>query len=384
MTLIRTDWQENPGGDNPASDFRMLYSVGKMVSEGDGADVYDPTSLAEGIKQLDPDSDPDTSPGGFAYRYPPPFAQLLSVLSPLAYSTALIGWVVAGLFALSASLWLLLGRSSVGLLFLSVASVPAWMTLRLGQAAFFWLLILTVAFVLGERRMYMAAGAVAGLLVLKPTLLAALVVLLLVQARRFIRVLGGVAATIAGIFAFSFIADPEMWTAYVSAPLNVVDDMAVAGFLKNAFSAPDSLILVGLPIVVAWGAGAAIIVATAAFMWRRVEPSWFNIVVVAVPLTLLAVPRMFVYEWMLLAVPLVALWRRYPHHRDHVWLAAGLLSFTSLISPALTTRMIGAWGVGFQLATLSLALLLVGTLLGLSRDRSQHPIAPIGDVHGHS
>jgi hypothetical protein len=370
-SLIRTGWQELPSGNAPGADFAVLYTAGSMVAEGDGADAYDPVAFAEAMEVTIGLTDVDRTGDGFGYRYPPPLAQALSITARLGFTSTLIVWMVASVLALVLGLRLLRGHGSAVVVFLAVASVPAWFTLVVGQVAFFWLLVLAGAYALGNRGAYFAAGAVAGLLILKPTLLAAMIVLLVVHRKSISRALAGVLTTTLGVVTISYIADPEMWAAYVATPFQAASDMSFLGFLTFMFSIPDSLVLAHVPMPVAIATGALIIAAAAAFTRSRIEPTWINILVISVPLTLVAVPHMFAYDWMLLAVPLLVAWERWPNNRDYVWLAAGLLSAASFASPIVATELLARWGWGFQLAAIACTVVLISLLSALAIPRGR-------------
>jgi hypothetical protein len=136
-----------------------------------------------------------------AYRYPPPFAQLVAPLGALPWPVFLAGWTIMGFVALVA----VAGRASLAWL----AFPPVSAELFIGNIH----LPIALAIVHGFRRPALWAF----ILLTKPTCCVALLWFFWRREWRSLAIALGTTAVIAGV---SFIVAPGLWTAWLDSQLN--------------------------------------------------------------------------------------------------------------------------------------------------------------------
>jgi len=192
-------WSEAPRPSPYAGDFLHEYVGGWMVREAGPARLYDVARFS--AAQHDAELVGFTWPREqfFQALHPPFYYQWVAPLSRLDYRSAAHLWAVLGVAALIASV-VLLGRSDARMrawlgpgLALCVLYTPVAETLVSGQKSTFLLLLFAATYVLLARGRPALAGAVFGLVALKPQLL--LVVAVAMLAKREWRFVAGMAAT---------------------------------------------------------------------------------------------------------------------------------------------------------------------------------------------
>lgn len=165
------------------SDFVLFYTVGKMVSTGQGSHVYDAAAVNRNMPIVLPRED--------LILLAMPF--FISLMAPLAFLSAHAGftcWILLSLAAMvAASCLILKGSRHLGTLmtalviFCILASQPSWFTLFIGHACFFQYLFIAVFFwALFSKKDLPAAFALA-LTSFKPQLAIPLLVPALAQKR---------------------------------------------------------------------------------------------------------------------------------------------------------------------------------------------------------
>ncbi len=214
------DPRDTRGGD------MIQFWVGAAVldSEAPARDLYDPEAFTRAFESVE-----SVSRGsGYSPNYPPPIYQFFDALDGLEQIRAskLLLWG----FLLFAGLGIALVLRGAGL------DVPrgieAWLLLwaapaaqlgtSTGQPAAFWLLLLGGGLALRRSKRDMLAGAVLGILCIKPTV-AAPVALALVLAAQW-QALAGFVLAGASVLAFSIALDgTEIWLAYSQMLLKTPD-----------------------------------------------------------------------------------------------------------------------------------------------------------------
>lgn len=167
-------------------DFVNHYMAGSMVFSADSQRVYDPAVQLSWCNRL-------IAPGHidrvFYFQYPPHAFVLLAPLSLMPIYVAYWCWSAASLAAACAALVSVLGRRSVPsvrapIFLLGVmASMPAWLTLRLGQWSLFVLALICLYFAALRSGRGFAAGIGLALASVKLQYLPFLAVPLLVLRR---------------------------------------------------------------------------------------------------------------------------------------------------------------------------------------------------------
>lgn len=298
-----------PDDEVRLQDFAMFYTAADLAQQGRWDEAYDLPAFTAHFSHV---TGVPTEPGGPSYGYPPPFAQMLAPVT----AAASVGWaslVFVGLTAVLAA-WRFrrLGASRRGVL-LFVLAYPFVLSVWLGQNSLlsFSIAAAMVGALIGGRDAI--AGLLLGLLVYKPQLLGALAVMFLLAPRRYSRVLAGAAASASAVLLVSVLADVSAWREFPDGLRQLVS-MSGNNFRIGRVSAIDfSLLLLGDRNPLAYVLGG--LLAIAGIWWfvavrRRVGDdrelelaagfllaSWLN-------------PWMFVYEWVLLAIPALILVRR--------------------------------------------------------------------------
>lgn len=276
--------------DPKAVDFLSFWAAGKMVANGAGAQIYD-IEMHHAVERA-----VVASVGLLPFPYPPPFALLVAPFGAFPFGIAFTAWVslTGALYVLAARAWM------PGRLALAQPSVLA--NGFIGQNAF-----LTSALFLGGLQMLksrpMAAGAVLGLLVIKPQLALALPVAML-AGRHWQAIAGGAlsasAALMVGLLAFgsgSYAAFFEMLSTYagfVSASRWPWQEIASVYALLRYFGASASIaltlhgLIAAVALTIVWQA------------WRRDSAGKEAILTAA---TLLIPPYLLTYDAVLLGLP---------------------------------------------------------------------------------
>ncbi len=328
------------------ADFAAFYMGGRFFLEGRLAELYDLSAQ----KDFQAGLVAPVIPKGFAAFINPPFAVIL--YAPFAWSSYGVGlllWWGAGLLALALSVHLLrreLMPASQGsiprLLGLSFLFYPTLAWFLYGQNTAFTLLLYTLTFVMLRRGRDFTAGLTLGLLLYKPQLAIALSVVLLIK-RRWRALLGG--ALSAGLWlCIGFTLSPAaMWEFVRLAP--VLPEFGRAWIIHNwglnSFFGFSSLLLDGF-----WRAGANLLTAglTIAGLitivvwwwreagWRPGTRDWDFKIAATVAMGLLISPHLFLYDLMLLLLPLAILWSHYPRGTGDRPLDGGaLLAWTAAL-----------------------------------------------------
>jgi Glycosyltransferase family 87 len=316
-------WSDAPRPSPYAGDFLHEYVGGWVVREGDPARLYDVGyfTAAQHDAALTGFTWP---PEQFFQALHPPFYYLwVAPLSRLDYRSAAHLWAALGVAALVASV-LLLGRSDARMrqwlgfgLALCLLYTPVAETLVSGQKSTFLLLLFTATYLLLARGRPLLAGAVFGLVALKPQLL--LVVAVAMLAKREWRFAAGMTATGAALAAQSLFVGWDACSGWLGAIANPVPQRELAqrahswlGFAQLLLGEERRPAVLGLT--------AALVLATAVALARVLRgplacdtPRFriqFSAMVLATPLVS---PYLFkTYDLAIFVVPLFLLARELP------------------------------------------------------------------------
>lgn len=162
-----------PSGKPLGTDFVSFWTASQLAQAGDAAAAYHPTLHEVAQRRLFP----NVTFGYEAFFYPPTFLLLCLPLALLPYLAALLVWLAVGLIAFLTALWRILPDR------LALFAFPAlFINAGNGQNGFITGACFAWASVLAETRPF-CAGAVLGLLVIKPHLLLAAPIVLLAALR---------------------------------------------------------------------------------------------------------------------------------------------------------------------------------------------------------
>jgi hypothetical protein len=344
-------WIFDERGHGIPTDFINVWSAGRLVLEGHPALAYDwDIQKALQVAVLGQSYD-----GNFAWHYPPPFLLVASLLARLPYPVAYAGWAAASFIP-----YLVMMRSTVGRPFglVLAAAFPVVLTNTLvGQNGF-----LTASLIGGMLYWLplrpLLSGICLGLLSYKPQygLLFPLVLIASSQWRVFFAAaITAAAMAIASTLAFG----TESWQAFVHwlpmfSQAFLTEGRAYWGKMQSIFA------LVRFfggseqwAWVMQWIMTAAVAVVLV-LLWRSRVRYALKAAALATG-TLLVTPYLFLYDLMVLAIPVAILVRLGLAHgfRRHELPALGLVAFLLMFYPLFAAP------TGFA-ATLIVASLIAG------------------------
>jgi arabinofuranan 3-O-arabinosyltransferase len=344
-------WIYDPNGLGIPTDFVNVWAAGRLVLDGHPALAYD----WDIQKQVEVALLGQNFFGNFAWHYPPPFLFVASLLAQLPYPVAFIGWVSVSLVPYLAVMRAIVGRAFGLLLALAIPMVLN--NALVGQNGF-----LTAALIGGTLYLMpsrpVLSGICLGLLSYKPQygLLFPLVLIAASQWTVFVSA-GIVAATMAFVSWLAF--GTESWQAFfhwmpMFSQAFLTEGKATWWKLQSIFSLVRFF---GGTEPLAWAfqwVMTATVAVVLTLMWRSRISYSLKAAALATG-TLLITPYLFMYDMMVLAIPVAFLVRIglkngfRPYELPALGCAAGLVvSFIFLGAPV---------GLG---ATLIVAGLIVG------------------------
>jgi arabinofuranan 3-O-arabinosyltransferase len=298
-------WIYDSAGLGIPTDFVNVWAAGRLVLDGTPALAYD-WDIQKKIEVALLGQD---FVGYFAWHYPPPFLLVASFLAQFPYAVAFIGWM-----AISIAPYLAVIRGIVGrpfALMLAVAFPMVFSNMLAGQNGF-----LTAALIGGTLYLLpvrpVLAGICLGLLSYKPQygLLFPIVLIAAAQWRAFI----SAAVTVVVLAFVSWLAfGTEAWQAFFHwmptfSQAFLSEGKAAWWKLQSLYSL---LRFLGAPESFAWAVHwvfTAAIATTLVLMWRSRVPYTLKAAALAAG-TLLITPYLFMYDVMVLAIPVAFLIR---------------------------------------------------------------------------
>ena len=292
-------WIYDQGGLGIPTDFINVWAAGRLVLDGVPAQAYD----WDIQKQLEVAKLGQDFVGYFAWHYPPPFLFVASLLAMLPFSVGYAGWVYVSLLPYLAVMRAIVGRNFGLLLALAVPCVLV--NSYVGQNGF-----LTAALIGGTVYLIPArpvlAGVCLGLLTYKPQygLLFPIVLIAAGHWRVFVSAgVTAVAVALASWLAFGL----ESWLAFFHwmpkfSQAFLTEGKATWWKLQSIFSLVRYF---GGSEPLGWAfqwvltASVAVVLA---LMWRSRVPYTLKAAALAVG-TLLTTPYLFMYDMMVLAIP---------------------------------------------------------------------------------
>jgi arabinofuranan 3-O-arabinosyltransferase len=349
-------WIFDANGLGIPTDFVNVWSAGKLVLEGHPALAYD----WDIQKQVQVAVLGQSYPGNFAWHYPPPFLLVASLLALFPYAVAYIGWAAISLVPYLAVMRAIVGRP-FGLL-LGAAFPVVLINTLVGQNGFLTASLIGGTLYLMPTRPLLS-GICLGLLSYKPQygLLFPLVLIAASQWKVFITA-GVVAVAMALTSWLAF--GTESWQAFfhwmpMFSQAFLTEGRAPWGKMQSIFAVVRYF---GgtepLGWVLQWIMSGAVAVLLA-LMWRSRVSYPLKAAALAAG-TLLITPYLFLYDLMVLAIPVaflvrIGLTRGFERHElPALGLAAALLFFyplagaptgfvATLIVSGLIARRAGPW-----------------------------------------
>jgi len=298
-------WIYDPNGLGIPTDFINVWAAGRLVLDGLPAQAYD----WDIQKQIEVAKLGQDFVGYFAWHYPPPFLFVASLLAMLPYSVAYIGWVYVSILPYLAVMRAIVGRNFGFVLALAIPTVLV--NSFVGQNGF-----LTAALIGGTVYLIpirpVLAGICLGLLTYKPQYGLLFPIVLIAAGHWRVFISAGVTA-IAVAFASWLAFGTESWLAFFHwmpqfSQAFLTEGKATWWKLQSIFSLVRYF---GGTEHLAWAfqwvltASVAVVLA---LMWRSRVPYTLKAAALAAG-TLLTTPYLFMYDMMVLAIPVAFLVR---------------------------------------------------------------------------
>jgi Glycosyltransferase family 87 len=298
-------WIYDPNGLGIPTDFVNVWAAGRLVLDGHPAHAYD----WDIQKQVELALLGQDFIGYFAWHYPPPFLFVASMLAQFPYSVAFIGWVSVSFLPYLAVMRAIVGRP-FGLM-LAAAFPMVFNNTLVGQNGF-----LTAALIGGTLCLLpvrpVLAGVCLGLLTYKPQYGLLFPIVLIAASQWTVFFTAGLVAA-AMVFASWLAFGTESWQAFfhwmpMFSQAFLTEGKATWWKLQSIFSLVRYL---GGTEYLAWifqwvlTASVAVVLA---LMWRSRVSYPLKAAALAAG-TLLTTPYLFMYDMMVLAVPVAFLVR---------------------------------------------------------------------------
>jgi glycosyl transferase family 87 len=298
-------WVTAPDGSGVASDFVNVWAAGRVVIAGHAAAAYD--GAAQGL--IEKNAVGHWFDGYYAWRYPPTFLFVAAALSLLPYATAYLLWVFGTFLIYLAAIRAIVG-DRIG--YLLAAAFPAVLSnFIVGQNGFLTAGLIGGTLTLLERQP-IAAGVLLGLLTFKPHLGLLFPIALAVSGRwRAFAAATIVAALLAAASWLAFCS--VTWQAFfaglgATSQDFLVNDLADSSKFQSAYGLTRML---GGSQSIAWTVQIAVALAAAipiAALWR--SRAAYDLKAAALGTgALLVTPYLYIYDLVVLAVPLAFLFR---------------------------------------------------------------------------
>jgi arabinofuranan 3-O-arabinosyltransferase len=297
------NWIWDSAGLGIPTDFVNVWAAGRLVLDGHPAQAYD----WDIQKQVELALLRQDFPGYFAWHYPPPFLFIASLLAQLPYAAAFIGWVLASFLPYFAAMRAIVGRN-FGFM-LAIGFPMVFNNTLVGQNGF-----LTAALIGGTLYLMpvrpVLAGICLGLLSYKPQY-GLLFPLMLIAASQW-TVFAAAGATAVAVAFASWLAF-ESWQAFFHwmptfSQAFLTEGKATWWKLQSLFSLVRYF---GGSEAMAWGFHWVLTASVATglvVMWRSRVSYSLKAAALATG-TLLTTPYLFMYDMMVLAIPVAFLVR---------------------------------------------------------------------------
>jgi len=282
-------------------DFLSYWAAGRLAASGNAASAYnfDAHHAVERTVVL--------FNGLLPFPYPPPFLLVVTPLGLIPFWAAFAVWVAltGGIYAL------VVGRRRA--LPYALSQPPLVANALIGQNGFLTTSIFAGGLALLPRRPLLA-GAILGLLVIKPQL-GILLPVALIAGREWRAIVGAALSVSAALLAALLVFGPNAYASFFGMMPGFTARLAAGNWPWNEVASVYALLrFIGLPQAAAMTAQVMTALIAAWLVWRawRLEKEERGAILAAA--TLLVPPYLFTYDALLLAVP--ALWLlKHPRER---------------------------------------------------------------------
>lgn len=347
ISAISGQWILDSTGLGIPTDFANVYAAGKLVLEGHSAVAYD----WDAHKRVEEIVLGQNFEGYFGWHYPPPFLLIAAMLAKLSYGAAFTVWAALSFIPFLLTIRALTGHR-IGLA-IACAFPVTLVNVMIGQNGFLTASLIGGTLYLMPKRPILA-GVCLGLLTYKPQY--GLLFPLMLIAGGYWRTFISAAVTAIVVAAISWLAfGTETWTAFFhwlprASQAFLSDGFAEFGKMQSLLSL--TRFLGGsdtLAWTLQWSATAIVAIALIA-LWRSQVSFEIKAAALATG-ALLATPYLYLYDMVVLAIPIALLIRMGLANgfRNHDLPALGvatalLVSFQFVVAPVgLGATLIVAW-----------------------------------------
>lgn len=313
--------QEAAFSTGQAGDFRLLWATGSLAEQGKALETYNPTVLHEAARFSEMPNDFISMPS----PYPPLFLPVLELFAKIDLSYAFQIFTLLGLATLLATTALCF-RNQPYAVPLLLGFGGLWRTLCYGQVTLFLCALYMIVATQLAKKPIAGASALA-LAAFKPHF-GILVPLVLIE-RKLIRAFIYTTALLLLLIALiSLSYGADIWLRYIEVALAPAQRMIGTSTLYNTRMASlfAGLTLSGLPNFVALAGQGVMAVVAIILCWQTSHRTQDSQLAFAsmIAATFLAFPYVYVYDQLLLLIPLLAILR----HADRAgWKLADGLAF---------------------------------------------------------
>jgi alpha-1,2-mannosyltransferase len=323
------------------NDYIQFYSSGVTLRQGAAEQLYN------GNFQLDLEKSIVGSEmeGYYAFITLPFLAWLFVPFSFLPYILSFFLWSLVGVLILWVSLrWL--GRAELRTFGMALMWYPVFATITFGQNSLLTLGIFSLAYALWKKKRLWEAGLIASLALYKPQLILGIGFLWLLRWRKDWKALAGLCFGSLGLVGISALFLPQASLDYLSLARTVLPDMLWSpGFPYWHMHTIRGFFRLLLPEARPVADGISLLLMAPAiwffYLFLRKLPDKDDLHFAgAICLILWLTPHAMIYEWTLLLIPAVLIWRTVPNLRN-VWRPLfALIWLATFFSTALTKAQI--------------------------------------------
>ncbi|GEM_PF-3277720 len=282
--------------DAVIQDYLPFHVASEKALAGEGARLYDPDYFHSLI----------TQEHGFLWFYAPTMFLFLAPFGLAPYGAAKFLWLGASIAAVAAGArWLT--RKNLALILVAATSPAAWSLMKTGQFSAFFTLLACAGLLMSKTRPVLA-GVLLGVLTLKPQYGLLIPVFLIVTGSWrtvFWAVTTALFSASLSLFAFG----PEPWLAYIQSLTSAHADFMALDSGSGRITLLDTLRNLGMTHVsgLAVYAPALAAAAVAIIYAARRGASHRTLAALAMLLSVITAPYIWIYDWLLVAFPLLIL-----------------------------------------------------------------------------
>jgi alpha-1,2-mannosyltransferase len=338
LSMLLGSGQVDMAGQAVGTDYVQFYAAGYTLRLGQSAQLYD----VQYQLQLEQHIIGPRLTSYHAFITPPFLAWLFVPLAALPYLPSFALWSLLGL----ASLWLCLRALGVEnpwrAFAWSLTWFPIFATISYGQNSLLSLGLLCLTYWLWRKDRLWAAGLACSLLMYKPQLIIGVGLLWLLEWRKYLPALLGLAVG-SGVLAFlCFWRLPAASWAYVTFARTVLPDLTswqdfpiwhlhtVRGFWQLLLPHYHGLADALYGVIAAGGLAGFVL------FWRKRRDQHALLFAGAICLTLWVSPHAMIYDWAVLLIPAIVLWQYAPQYRQDWKVLYALIWVVTLVSGPLT------------------------------------------------